>query len=299
MIPVQPIKIFGMVLCLTALASCARPVADFVWQENGLEAPAEVRFENRSQKADAFLWSFGDGQESTEAVPVHVFRDSGNYPVTLIARRGQREARTEKWIQVVAPEPCLVEINTPLGRMVVRLSDETPLHRDNFIRLVESGFYDSLLFHRVIKGFMIQGGDPNSREAGPDVRLGSGGPGYQVDAEFRPGLVHHKGALCAARMSDGVNPMKKSSGSQFYIVQGNRASDSILDGVEARKEFRYTAEQRETYKRQGGTPHLDQDYTVFGMVIEGLEVIDRIAAVPTMSGDRPATDVWMTMRLVK
>lgn len=281
------------------LASCARPVADFTWSPESASAPAEIRFENRSRSADSWLWEFGDGASDTDSAPVHRFRESGNFPVSLTAYRGKRSHRLEKTIQITAPEPCLVEILTPYGRMVALLSDETPKHRDNFIKLIEAGFYDSLLFHRVIRGFMIQGGDPNSRGAGADARLGSGGPGYQVDAEFRPTLVHHKGALCAARMGDGVNPLKKSSGSQFYIVQGNKASDGILDGVEARKEFRYTAEQRERYKTIGGTPHLDMDYTVFGQVIEGLEVIDRIAEARTQPGDRPETDVWMILRIVK
>jgi cyclophilin family peptidyl-prolyl cis-trans isomerase len=288
-----------VLFALLLLASCARPVADFTWSPESGSAPAEIRFENRSRAAKAFLWEFGDGASQTESAPIHHFRESGNFPVSLTAYRGKRSHRLEKTIQISAPEPCLVEILTPHGRMVVQLSDETPLHRDNFIKLVESGFYDSLLFHRIIRGFMIQGGDPNSRGAGPDVRLGSGGPGYQIDAEFRSSLVHHKGALCAARMGDGVNPLKKSSGSQFYIVQGNKTSDNILDGVEARKEFRYNAEQRETYKTLGGTPHLDLDYTVFGMVIEGLDVIDRITEAKTMPGDRPEKDVWMVLRIVK
>ena len=286
-------------LALVALGSCAKPLADFAWTGDDSHAPAEFRFENRSKHADRFTWDFGDGTASEEAAPSHVYSLSGDYTVSLTARRKGKEHRAERKLIVHAPVPCLVEILTPYGRMVVQLYDETPKHRDNFIHLVEQGYYDSLLFHRVIRGFMVQGGDPNSRGAAPEARLGSGGPGYQVDAEILPSLVHHKGALCAARMSDGVNPQRRSSGSQFYIVQGNKATDGILDGVEARKGFRYTAEQRETYKRVGGTPHLDQDYTVFGMVIEGLDVIDKIAATPTRAGDRPEEDVWMGIRVVK
>lgn len=281
------------------LGGCARPVADFTWKEAEWTAPAEVTFTNQSKKARSFVWTFGDGVSSEEANPRHVFLQSGEYPITLIARHGNKEVRVEKTLTVAAPEPCLVELLTPHGRMVIQLYDETPLHRDNFMRLVEEQFYDSLLFHRVIRGFMIQGGDPQSRRAPMETRLGSGGPGYQIDAEIRSAYIHQKGALCAARMGDGVNPQKKSSGSQFYLVQGNKASDNILDGVEARKGFRYTAEQREIYKTLGGTPHLDQDYTVFGQVIEGLEVIDRIAGMPTASGDRPQEDVWMSMRLIR
>jgi cyclophilin family peptidyl-prolyl cis-trans isomerase len=286
-------------LALAALGSCAKPLADFAWTGDDSHAPAEFRFENRSKHADRFAWDFGDGNASEEASPSHIYSLSGDYTVALTARRKGKEHRTERKLTVHAPVPCLVEILTPQGRMVAQLYDETPKHRDNFIHLVEQGYYDSLLFHRVIRGFMVQGGDPNSRGAARGARLGSGGPGYQVDAEITPSLVHHKGALCAARMSDGVNPQRRSSGSQFYIVQGNKATDGILDGVEARKGFRYTADQRETYKRLGGTPHLDQDYTVFGTVIEGLDVIDRIAAASTGVGDRPEEDIWMIIRVVK
>lgn len=288
-----------LIAILMLLQACTRPIAQFTWIGEPPSAPAEIRFDNQSSHANTYHWDLGDGTSSNLTSPQHTYRLSGSYTIALTAIRGSKSDRIEKTIQIPAPEPCLVEINTPHGRMIVRLYDETPLHRDNFIRLVEEGFYDSLLFHRVIRGFMIQGGDPNSRDAGPDTRLGSGGPGYLIDAEFRSGLVHTKGALCAARMSDGVNPQKKSSGSQFYIVQGNKATDAILNGIEASKGFRYTAEQRKTYKNIGGTPHLDQDYTVFGQVIEGLEVIDRIAAVRTEQGDRPEQQVWMTMRVIK
>ncbi|MDX5321006.1 MAG: peptidylprolyl isomerase [Bacteroidota bacterium] len=193
----------------------------------------------------------------------------------------------------------MVEIITDFGTMKVRLYDETPLHRDNFIKLVEEGFYNDLLFHRVIKSFMIQGGDPDSRGAAPEVQLGSGGPGYTVPAEIRPGLFHKKGALSAARMGDQVNPQRASSGSQFYIVQGNVVPEPMLQQFSARSGITYTPEQVEAYKTIGGTPHLDGQYTVFGEVVEGLEVIDKIAAVQTRPGDRPVQDVKMTVRVVK
>jgi cyclophilin family peptidyl-prolyl cis-trans isomerase len=130
--------------------------------------------------------------------------------------------------------PAKVRIETTYGDMVVQLSDSTPKHRDNFLKLVEEGFYDSLLFHRVINEFMVQGGDPDSRGAAPGARLGSGGPGYRVDAEIRPDHLHFKGALAAARQGDNVNPLRQSSGSQFYIVQGRPFSDSEMSGVEGR-----------------------------------------------------------------
>jgi peptidyl-prolyl cis-trans isomerase B (cyclophilin B) len=176
-----------------------------------------------------------------------------------------------------------VLMQTTMGDIVVRLSDSTPLHRDNFLKLVKVGYYDSVLFHRVMKDFMIQGGDPNSIRAGAGQPLGNGGPGYTVPAEFRKTLFHKKGVIAAARSGDNVNPTKASNGSQFYITQGKVFSDAGLDSVER---FRLNgrkipAEQREVYKTIGGTPHLDQGYTVYGEVVKGLEVVDKIAAVQT------------------
>lgn len=186
-------------------------------------------------------------------------------------------------------------IETDLGNMTVELYDSTPLHRDNMIKLVEDGFYEDLLFHRVIKGFMVQGGDPNSRGAAAGMALGSGGPGYTIENEI--GAPHFKGTLAAARTGGASNPTKKSSGSQFYLVQGNVLTDAQLDQFEQRGGFTYNPSQREKYKTIGGSPVLDNDYTVYGEVIEGIEVIDKIAAVQTAPGDRPITDVKMKIRL--
>jgi peptidyl-prolyl cis-trans isomerase B (cyclophilin B) len=192
----------------------------------------------------------------------------------------------------------MVEITTPFGKMVVELSDKTPLHRDNFIKLVEEGFYEDLLFHRVIDGFMLQGGDPESRGAAPNAMLGSGGPGYQIPAEFDQELAHVKGALAAARTGDAVNPERKSSGSQFYIVSGRPVSNEDLDGMQNRKGITYSSSTREAYLRDGGVPFLDADYTVFGQVVEGMDVIDKIAAAKTNGRDRPTEDITMKMRVI-
>ncbi|MDX9752140.1 MAG: peptidylprolyl isomerase [Flavobacteriales bacterium] len=196
----------------------------------------------------------------------------------------------------------LVEIRTELGTMVVRLYDETPVHRDNFLRLVREGAYDSLLFHRVVPGFMVQGGDPDSRTARPGQRLGDGGPGHTLPAEVVPGLIHRKGAVAAARLGDDVDPERRSSGSQFYIVQGRPHTADDLDRVVERQvrhgtHVRYTAEDRMDYERQGGAPHLDGAYTVFGQVVAGLGTIDAIAAVPCDQADRPLKDVRMFMHI--
>jgi len=191
-----------------------------------------------------------------------------------------------------------VKVITPYGTMVILLYDETPLHRDNFIKLARAHFYDSVLFHRVINTFMIQGGDPQSRHAQPGALLGNGENGYTIPAEFRLDLFHKKGALAAARDN---NPAKASSGCQFYIVQGKKWTDAELDQLEQTRlgGRKIPVDQREIYKTTGGTPQLDQSYTVFGQVIKGLEVIDRIAAVKTDVNDRPVTDVPMKIRLIK
>lgn len=202
----------------------------------------------------------------------------------------------------------LVEINTTAGRMVVELYNETPLHRDNFLKLAREHYYDSTLFHRVIKGFMIQGGDPDSKKADDRSKpLGNGGPDYTIPAEFRPGLFHRKGALAAAREGDDINPEKASSGSQFYIVQGRSWLPSDLARLEEKKNadrpdslaWHYTEEQKDTYWKVGGAPHLDGNYTVFGQVLEGLDVLDLIANQPTDGNDRPLTDVRMWVRVIQ
>ncbi len=246
----------------------------------------------------------------------------------------------------------LVELSTDYGKMKILLYGETPQHQANFLKLVEKGFFNDLLFHRVIKDFMIQGGDPESKGAAANKQLGAGGVGYTIPAEFvYPKYFHKKGALAAARQSDQVNPEKRSSGCQFYIVQGKKMNDAEIKQMELNllgkakqkrfyeivkersaeinqlrkdrnqeglqnlqleitaqleKEFEgreadyaMPAEMKEAYKTVGGTPFLDGEYTVFGEVVEGLDVIDAIAAVETNPGDRPKKDVKMKIKLVK
>ncbi len=243
----------------------------------------------------------------------------------------------------------VITIKTDFGTMVAILYDETPKHKANFVKLTKEKYYDSLLFHRVIQEFMIQGGDPNSKNAKSGQSLGNGGPGYTVDAEFNPKFFHEKGAFSAARLGDQANPAKASSGSQFYIVQGKKYTEEELTQLEQNiqygrknqylrdvlglpecadiretvmekqregnslwlqsffeqsdtliqqfkkeyKPFSFTAEQKARYMEVGGAPHLDGDYTVFGKVIQGLDVIDKIAAVQKGAGDRPTEDVRM------
>jgi cyclophilin family peptidyl-prolyl cis-trans isomerase len=198
-----------------------------------------------------------------------------------------------------------VLIKTDYGNMMVKLYNETPLHRDNFLKLAEEGFYNDLLFHRVIAAFMIQGGDPDSKNAEPGKTLGQGGPGYQIPAEILPQFYHKKGALAAARQSDQVNPERKSSGSQFYIVQGKPQNVQILMNIEERKNlgnpglnYAYSDQAIKDYGKIGGTPHLDGEYTVFGEVIEGLSVIDKIAQAKVDGNSRPIDDIKMTIEIL-
>ena len=188
-----------------------------------------------------------------------------------------------------AAKQTKVLIETEYGNMIAVLYNETPLHRDNFVKLANQGWYNGSIFHRVINNFMIQGGGKGEKND----------PGYTVPAEFVGKYFHKKGALAGARKPDQVNPEKASSGSQFYIVQGTVSSDKQLDIFQIQSGKTISPERREAYKTIGGTPHLDDDYTVFGEVIEGLDVIDKIAAVQTGPGNKPLKDVKMKVSVIK
>ncbi|HNX44807.1 MAG TPA: peptidylprolyl isomerase [Bacteroidales bacterium] len=252
------------------------------------------------------------------------------------------------------PKGDIVLISTEYGDIQVKLYENTPMHRDNFMKLAENGFYNNTLFHRVIPGFMIQGGDPASRHAKPGEFLGNGDTTYTIPFEYIPAYFHKRGVLAAARESDDVNPERASSGSQFYIVQGRKFTDAGLDSADAKREryaktgilinilknrkdtlelsrfrnyidnrdieninkvigkysdqvnalymqkpfARYTPEQREAYKTIGGAPHLDGAYTVFGEVISGMDVVDKIAEIQRDKNDRPVKDIRMTMKII-
>ena len=221
-----------------------------------------------------------------------------------------------------------VKIQTMLGDIIVRLYDDTPIHRDNFLKLAKEGYYDGTLFHRVIKDFMIQGGDPDSKNAPAGKMLGVGDPGYTLEAEIKDGLFHKRGALAAARQGDEVNPERRSSGSQFYIVWGQvynegqlrqfskqlrmqKVRDRNRDGLqelqeklvaEAEKKVGkagLTEEQLKIYSSIGGTPHLDGQYTVFGEVEEGIDVVEMIQGTATGRADRPIDDIEMRMTVIE
>ncbi len=184
-----------------------------------------------------------------------------------------------------------VLIQTTAGNMIVKLYEETPQHRINFLGLAAKSFYDSTLFHRVIKGFMIQGGDPESRTASKNKVFSNGGPDYTVNAEIAEKYIHKKGALAAARQPDKYNSTKKSNGSQFYIIQGRTYPRAYLPKIKNDKKTAYTEEQKNIYETIGGAPHLDGGYTIFGEVIAGLDVLDQIANAETNGKDRPTVDI--------
>lgn len=195
------------------------------------------------------------------------------------------------------PKHQYVRISTSKGECIIMLYNQTPLHRDNFLKLAKEKFYNGTLFHRVIQNFMIQGGDPDSRATVSGAALGEGDVGYTIPAEFRDSLFHKKGVLAAARDN---NPEKASSGCQFYIVQGKTYTDEQLDAIETKRlQFKLPAAHRAVYKTLGGSPHLDRNYTAFGEVVKGLELVDSIAVVKTDEKDRPVADVKMEVSILK
>ena len=195
----------------------------------------------------------------------------------------------------------MIQINTSKGKITVKLYNETPLHRDNFIKLVNDHQYDGLLFHRVIKQFMIQAGDINSKNAPKGQKLGDGDLGYTIPAEIvYPRYFHKNGQLCAARTEDEVNPEKASSASQFYIVTGQFFTENELNKMEQERNIKLTPEQRQAYMTQGGAPHLDGAYTVFGEVVKGKNIVDKIQFVATDINARPVKDIRIkSMKILK
>ncbi len=198
--------------------------------------------------------------------------------------------------KIVKEKFTSVKIITDSGVVIIKLYNKTPLHRDNFIKLTQEKFFDSLLFHRVINQFMIQGGDPLSKNAVPSQQLGSGDNGYTIPAEFDTTLFHKKGALAAARTE---NPEKRSSGCQFYIVEGKKYSDQELNQLEMQMGKKFSKAKRLAYKTVGGTPFLDMNYTVFGEVTKGLEVISKIAKASGDYANRPFADIRMKIEIIE
>jgi peptidyl-prolyl cis-trans isomerase B (cyclophilin B) len=286
------------VLASVFVTSCSSPLALFTTDQQAYKTPAKVQCTNQSKNTDKYEWNFGDGTTSSEKDPQHLYTKAGTYEIVLNASKKNKTVITKKSITVTEPAETFVEIETTAGNIIIRLYNDTPLHKANFIKLVSEGFYDGTLFHRCIPDFMIQGGDPNSKNAQPGQALGMGGPGYQIPAEFNPHHYHIKGALAAARTGDQMNPKRESSGSQFYLVIGTPVSEGMLDRIQVSNKISYTPEQREAYTTKGGTPFLDGAYTVFGEVVEGLDVMEKIVSGPRNQQDRPQKDVSMKMKFI-
>ncbi len=261
----------------------------------------------------AFLFGCGEARTNQASVDAPAASEAETPPAPPENLPRKTEAMPSETDTPNLPETNFYEIDTRFGRMVIRLYDETPAHRDNFKKLVAEGFYDGTTFHRVIAGFMIQGGDPNSKDDDP-YNDGQGGPGYTIPAEFNPKRYHKRGALAAARQGDPVNPERRSSGSQFYLVHGgNPIDEAMLAQIEQQvraashiPDFRFSDEARADYLAHGGAPFLDLQYTVFGEVVDGFDVLDRIATTPTAKSsgrrvhpalaDQPLERVEMTVR---
>jgi cyclophilin family peptidyl-prolyl cis-trans isomerase len=273
------------------LAISCKPMAKFAVADHGQVAPTMINFSNLSKNATYYHWDFGDGQSTVDLHPTHTYLASGNYDIVLTAIKGKDKIVTKQSVTIAAPRSCTVVMQTNLGDIVIELYDQTPAHRDNFVKLVENGYYDGLLFHRVIKGFMAQGGDPDSKHAQASKRIGGGGPGYTIPAEIQDTLVHTRGALAAARAGDDTNPLKASSGSQFYLVDGRQLTATQIEDYAYQKDIKYTPYALQRYISLGGSPQLDREYTVFGKVVRGIEIVDAITNQKVDDNDRPLEDV--------
>ncbi len=280
------------------LVSCSKPEASFTaGYAKDESTPTDISFKNKSKNCANYIWYFGNEGTSNEENPTHSFKSFGNVMVILEGKSATASDRDTQYINIPEPPRKKVKIETSLGTMVAELYNTTPIHRDNFLKLVNEGFFNDLLFHRTMQEFMIQGGDPDSKTAAPGQMLGGGGPGYTLPAEF--GALHYKGSLAAARSPDAVNPQKASSGSQFYITQGRKFSSMEMANIGAQMGITYNEEQKKKYAEIGGYPYLDGQYTVFGTLLEGFDVLDKIAAVEKDANNRPFENVVMKISVIE
>lgn len=265
---------------------CAKPIAEYNYTQDTSEVPARVKFSNNSKNAEVFEWQIGDSIVSQSKDLEYDFYTSGRHTVKLKAAKGNTHSIKTKDIYIDAPNVCRVRVLTNYGAMIFELAEETPRHLKNFIDLIEKSYYDNLIFHRVIEGFMIQAGEKGRTVSKVDLESLP-----QVSEEINSDLCHYRGALAAARMPDDINPSKASSGIQFYIVHGRPTSLEQLEKIEAGLLKNYTKEQKQKYIAQGGAPQLDGEYTVFGYMLDGFEVLDKIASSETNKRDKPVEEV--------
>jgi len=273
--------IIGLVLC-TLLGACTKPISQFRTLSTDFSAPATIEFKNLSTGADSYIWKVDSEVISDSSNLNHIFLGSGRHTIELISTAGSKQSVSSQDIFIEAPSECLVYMQTSLGPLLFSLSDNTPRHRDNFIELVASTYYDGIKFHRVIDGFMIQAGDSKTNVASQKISHKK-----EIAEEINTGLMHYKGALAAARMPDDINPERASSGTQFYIVDGQKLTAEAIEKQSYSKLFDYTEEQKSRYIQEGGAPQLDGEYTVFGHLIDGYDTLEAISNAATDSRDNP------------
>lgn len=277
--------IFSAVVCCTFLA-CAKPVSDFIIVSDNRTAPTNVTLKNTSVGADTYAWIVNKDTISKGTNASHLFLNSGRHSIELLSSKGNKQSKSKKEIILSAPNICMVHMKTNYGPLTLALSEETPLHRDNFIDLVSAGYYNNIRFHRVIDGFMIQAGDESTRVNKKRIKHPE-----TVEQEINDNLIHHRGALAAARMPDNMNPDRASSGTQFYIVDGiSLTEESLLDTSNDRL-TEYSKEQIQKYISEGGAPQLDGGYTVFGYLVDGYDTLEKISQVKTVNADFPEDNV--------
>lgn len=279
-------KIYYLLVSTLLIASCSKPTAEFLINADDNQAPALINFKNLSKNSESYIWSINEDVVSEDETLEHLFLESGRYDIQLKALKDGKIASQTKPVFIDAPKNCSVYIETSLGAMTFVLSELTPNHRDNFLDLIEKKYYNGLSFHRVIDGFMIQGGDNKTRKTKDRFKFKE-----QIPSEFNKEHFHYKGALAAARMPDDINPDKMSSGTQFYIVDGVELSIDAIKNHEASKLFSYTVDQKKRYLESGGAPQLDGEYTVFGYLIDGFDVLEKISKIETGEMNVPLKEV--------
>lgn len=265
--------------------ACSKPVANFLI-EGDTQLANSLTFKNNSTNAESYTWKVNNKVISEEKDFQYNFYESGRHSVQLIAKKGSKSVSTESDVFIDPPSACMALLETNHGNMILSLNEETPLHLNNFVKMVNSGFYEGIIFHRVMDGFMIQGGDDKLRQTKFKGRIPN-----VITPEINNSMYHTRGALAAARMPDNVNPDKNSSSTQFYIVDGRPVDEDKLKDTESSKLINYSDEQIQDYLTNGGAPQLDGEYTVFGFLVDGFEVLESISVVKTNERDKPLEDV--------
>ena len=266
--------------------ACAKPISNFNSPPGVYTAPTYINFKNQSTGSDSYVWKIDSEIVSDSTDLNHLFLDSGRHTIELVSTKGSKESISQRDIFIEAPTECLVYILTNYGPLIVSLSDKTPGHRDNFLQLVSTSFYEGIKFHRVINGFMIQAGDPKTNPTSRKIKHPK-----EIKEEISKDLLHYRGALAAARLPDNVNPTKASSGTQFYIVEGQQLTTDAIEEYGYNRLEGYSEDQKLQYLSHGGTPQLDGEYTVFGQLIDGYDTLDKISNVKTDKSNKPIEPV--------